>query len=173
MCKGRTAAAVIPLHWEQTYFGMALVVVAIIAVDLAANFATGPRCGVNVDVCGARTHRSDQFIDLTSVDSLSPSGSSRRNIRTNVGSEDGARNRRRRRGTRLRTRRTIAQVGAQKHADAAVYALLSKVDVRLLDGAFEVLIAQCPVNAASVITDPRIELAGTGCRDRRDFFISG
>ncbi len=49
----------------------ALVVVAVVAVDLAANFATGPQRAVDVDVSGARAHRFDQFVDLARVESLS------------------------------------------------------------------------------------------------------
>ena len=55
-----------------------------------------------------------------------------------------------------------------EHADTAVHTGLSKVNVRLLNGAFEVGIAQSPVNAGSaVIADLRIELAGSGGSDRR------
>ena len=42
--------------------------VAAVAVDLAADFATGPSCAVNVYVSGARTDRLEQFVKLSSAD---------------------------------------------------------------------------------------------------------
>ena len=41
--------------------------VAAVAIDLAADFATGPSAAVNVYVSGARTNRLDQFIKLASA----------------------------------------------------------------------------------------------------------
>ena len=41
--------------------------VAAIAIDLAADFATGPACAVNVYVGSARTNRLEQLIKLSSA----------------------------------------------------------------------------------------------------------
>ena len=66
---------------------------------------------------------------------------------------------------RLSPRRTIAQVGAEEHADTASHTLLSKVDVSLLNSAFEVRVTQLPVNSRFVIADPRVERSVTGGRN--------
>ncbi len=42
--------------------------VAAVAVDLAADFATGPPRAVNIDVSGARTDRRKQFVKFPSAD---------------------------------------------------------------------------------------------------------
>ena len=83
----------------------------------------------------------------------------------NIGCRDGSRDRRRRRGTRLSAGRSIAEVRAKKNADRASYGFLSEVDVSLLNGAFEVCIAQRPVDVRVVIADTRIEGSITGGRN--------
>jgi len=138
------------------------VLVAAVAVDLAANFATGPGCAVDVHISGASADRFDQFVDFTGVDALSPRRRSGRNVGTNVGREDRARDSRRWRGTRLRASRTVAEVGAEKYAYAAVHTHVSKVYVGLLDCAFEIGIAEFPVNSRLVVTDSSIKRAGRG-----------
>ena len=43
--------------------------VAAVAIDLAADFATGPPGAVNVDVSGARTDRLEQLVKFSGTDS--------------------------------------------------------------------------------------------------------
>ena len=133
--------------------------VATVAVDLAADFATGPPGAVNVDVSGARTDRLEQLVKFSSTDATL--------IREvcNIHCRDGARDRRWRRGTWLRAGRSIAEVRAKEHADRASYGFLSEVDVSLLNGAFEICVAQLPVNVRIIVTDTRIEGAITGGRN--------
>ena len=133
--------------------------VAAVAIDLAADFTTGPPGAVNVDVSGARTDRCEQLVKFSSADATL--------IREvcNIGCRDGSRDRRRRRGTRLSAGRSIAEVRAKEHTDRASYGFLSEVDVSLLNGAFEICVAQRPVDVRVVIADTRIEGAITGGRN--------
>src|SRR6188474_3334964 len=108
------------------------VFVAAVAVDLATNFATGPARAVNVDVSGARADRREKLIKFSGTDATFICQVS------DVCGRDGARYRRRGRGTWLSARRSIAEVRAKEHADGTSHALLSKVDMCLLDSAFEV-----------------------------------
>lgn len=152
---------------------MFLVLVAAVAVDLAANFTTGPQRAVDVHVGGACADGVDQLIDLARVDTLSPRCGSCRDVRADVSRYDSAGYGRRWRRTRLSSSRTIAEVGAEKYADAAVNALLSKVDVGLLNGAFEISVAEFPIDSGSVVADPGIKIARGSGRDRRNFLITG
>jgi hypothetical protein len=71
----------------------------------------------------------------------------------------------------LGSSRTVAEVGAEKHGDATVHALLSKVDVGLLDSAFEIFIAEFPVNSRLIVTDSGIKRASAGGGNRGNFLV--
>ena len=65
-------------------------VIRVVAVDLAANLAARPQCAVDVDVSRTGTDGSDQLVDLTDIDTLSSGGRGGRDVRTNIGRNDGA-----------------------------------------------------------------------------------
>lgn len=130
-----------PLHSEQQILAAGLVVVAVVAVDLAANLATRPSRAVNVDVGSVGANRLDQLVKFAGRDTALVGKVS------DVHRRNRARDLRRRRRTGLRSRRTVAEVGAKEHADGTSHRLLSKVDMGLLDGAFEILVSQFPINA--------------------------
>src|SRR5690606_23992167 len=73
------------------------------------------------------------------------------------------------RGRRLRARlrvgRSVAEIGAEKRADAAVRMLLTEMDMRLLDGRREILIRQAPCDQPALIVDVGRERAMSGRRD--------
>ena len=133
--------------------------VAAVAVDLAANFAAGPARAVNVHVSGARTDCRDQFVEFSSANAAFICEVSYIDCR------DGARYGSWWRRTRLSAGWSIAEVGAKEHADRTSHALLSEVNMRLLDRTFEVCITQLPVNARIVIADTRFEGSITGGRN--------
>ena len=99
------------------------VIVRAVAVDLAADFAARPECAVYVHVSRTRTHRPDQLVDFTGVDSLGSRRCGSRDIRTYVRSQYRARDRGWRRRTWLNSRWTITKIGAEENADTAIYAL--------------------------------------------------
>lgn len=132
------------------------VLVAAVAVDLAADFAARPARAVNVHVSSACTDRRDQFVEFSSADAAFVCEVSY------IGCRDGARYRSGWRRTGLSAGRSIAEVRAKEHADGTSHALLSEVNMRLLDRTFEVCITQFPVNARIVIADTRFEGSITG-----------
>src|SRR5688572_817227 len=144
-----------------------------VAINLASNLTTWPKRAVNVYVRGSGAHGSDKFIDFAGVDSLSSRRCGSRDVGTYVGGHDCARNRRGWRRARLSSRGTVAEITAEKHADAAIHTLLSKVDVSLLDSAFQVGISKLPFNPRFIVADSSIERSITGCRNRRNLLISG
>ena len=89
--------------------------VAAVAVDLAADFTTGPPGAVNVDVSFSCTYRREQLVKFSGADATLI-----REI-SDIHGRDGARDRRRRRRTGLSAGRSIAEVRAQEHADRARY----------------------------------------------------
>ena len=95
-----------------------------VAVDLAADFAAGPQGAVDVHISRAGPNRLDQFVNFARIDSLGPCSRRGRDIGTDVRSEDRAGYRCRRCRTGLNSCRTVAEIGAEKHADAAVHARL-------------------------------------------------
>ena len=99
-------------------------VVAAVAVDLAADFAAGPHGAVNIYVRRAGTNSLDQLINLAGIDSLGPCSRSGRDVGTDVRSENRAGYGCRRCRTGLNSCRAVAEIGAEKHADAAIYALV-------------------------------------------------
>src|ERR1700752_751383 len=67
--------------------------------------------------------------------------------------------------TSLRPRRRnncCTWVTAKPHADRTSHRLLSKVDMSLLDGAFEVVVSELPLNLRLIITDTSVEGSVTG-----------
>ena len=87
---------------------------------------------MHVDVGDAGAHRRNQLVELSGIQSLCSCASCRRNIRTHIIHGDCSGNSRRRRWAWLGSRRSVTQVRAEEHADPAVDAGLSQVDVRLL-----------------------------------------
>jgi len=132
------------------------VIVAAVAVELAANFAARPSGAVNVRVSCTDTNSRDQFVKFSGADS--PLVSKVGDVRC----RDGAGYRRWWRGTRLSSRRAVAEIGAKEHADGPGYTFLSEVDMSLLNGSFEVGVTKLPVDARFVIADTRAECAVTG-----------
>ena len=66
-------------------------------------------------------------------------------------------------GTRLDPGRAVSEVGAEEYGDPAVHAGLTEMDVRLLNGAFQIRIAQLPFDL--VATDAGVELPAGGSSD--------
>ena len=139
--------------------GFSSVIVAAVAVDLATNFAERPSRAVNVYVSSTGTNRLDQFIEFT--------GANTPLIRqvSNIRRGNGARYRRWWCRTGLRPCGAIAEIGAKEHADRASHALLSEMDMGLLDSAFKVGVAKLPINSRFIIADTRIECSVTRGRD--------
>ena len=137
--------------------------VAAVAIDLAANFATRPSCAVHVDIRSAGTYGSDQLVDFSGIEALITCCLGRRDVWTNVGCDDRARDGCGRRGTRLGTRRTIAEIGAEKHGDTTVYPDISNVNMGLLHSPFKIGIAEFPVDARFIVADPCGESTIAGC----------
>src|SRR6185295_10024891 len=106
-------------HPRSSVIKKVLVVVAAVAVDLAANFTTGPGRAVDVYISRASANGGDKFIHFSGIQSLCSGGCGRRNIWTHVCSDDRARDRCGRRGTWLSSGRTIAEISAKKHGNAA------------------------------------------------------
>ena len=127
------------------------VIVAAVAVDLATDFAAWPSRAVNVYVSSSGSNRLDEFIEFA--------GANTPLIRqvSNIRRHDGARDRRRWCRTRLSPCGTIAEVSTKEHADGTSHALLSKVDMRLLNSAFKIGVTKLPINSRFIVADTRIE----------------
>lgn len=132
--------------------------VAAVAVDLGADFAARPSSAVNVYVSGAGANRIDKFAEFARGNTALV-----REVR-DVYRRDRAGDLCRWRRTGLRSRRTVAEVGAKEHADGASHRLLSKVNVSLLDGAFESVVSQFPIDARFIFADGCVEGPVTGGR---------
>lgn len=160
MCKGPGAVCSKPLALgAEKSCRAGLVVVAAVAVDLAANFAARPARAVNVYVSSTGANRFDQFWEFPGRDTA---------LIREVGyvyRRDGAGDLGRWRRTRLRSCRTIAEIGAKEHADWTSHGLLSKVNVRLLNGAFEVVVSELPFDLRAIFADARAECSIAGGRD--------
>ena len=130
--------------------------VAARAVDLATNFATGPACAVHVYIGGARANRGQEFIEFPGADAPF--------IREvcNINCRDGAGYRCWWRRAGLSACGSIAEVRAKEHTDRASYGFLSKVNVSLLNSAFEVSVTKLPRNLRVIIADSRSEGSITG-----------
>ena len=75
------------------------------------------------------------------------------NVRAHISSHDRPGDDGRWCRTGLDSRRTVPQVGAEEHADPAVDADVAEVDMRLLDGALEIRVAELPVDLVSSLAD--------------------
>ena len=115
-------------------------VVTAVAVDLATNLAAWPARAVNVDVSGAGANGRDQLIKFTGRDTALVGEVS------NIPRCDGPVNRRWRRWTGLRICGTVAEVRAKEDADRAGDGPLTKVNMSLLDRAFEIGVTQLPLD---------------------------
>lgn len=148
-----------PYTRSKKFLAGCLVAVAVVAVYLATDFAARPSRAVNVYVSGAGTNRVHQFIKF--------SGGNSALVRevSDVYRRDGAGDLCWGRRTRLRSRRTVAEVGAKEHADGTSHRFLSKVNMSLLDSAFEVFVSQLPLDARFILADARVESSITGGRD--------
>ena len=137
----------------------------VVAVDLAADFAARPEGAVNIHIRGTSANRGDQFVNFAGVDALSPGACGGRDVRTNIGRNDRSGYRCRWSGAGLSSGWAVAEIGAEEYAYAAIHALLSKVNMSLLDSAFEIRIGKFPVDSRFIIADAGIEGAITGRRD--------
>src|SRR6185436_4724203 len=113
---------------------------AMFVLNLATDFTAWPSRAVNVYISGASTNRADQFIKFASADTSLICQVS------NIRRHDGARYRCGGRWTRLRSCRSITEVSAEEHADGTSHALLSKMNMSLLDSTFKVVVAKFPLN---------------------------
>ena len=134
-------------------------VVTAVAVDLAADLAARPPSAVNIHVSCLGTNGRDQFAKF--------SGANSPLVRKvgNVRCHDSAGYRCWWRGTGLSSRGSVAQIGAKEHADGTSHALLSKMNMSLLDCAFEVGVTEFPVNAVVIVADTGVEGSITGGRN--------
>jgi len=132
------------------------VIVAAVAVDLAADFAARPSGAVDVRVSCTGTNSRDQFVKFSGANSPLIGKVGDVQCRDSAGYCCWCRR------TRLSPRRAVAEIGAKEHADGTSYALLSKVNMSLLDSPFEVGVTKLPVDARFIIADTRGECANTG-----------
>src|SRR5690348_11233459 len=112
-----------PLH--PRFYGAAeklSVIVTAVAVDLAANFPTGPARTVYIYVSGSGSNSADQLSELSRGDA-----SLIRKV-SNISRGDCTRDRGGGCRAGLSPSRTVAEVGAQEHADRTSHALLSEVN---------------------------------------------
>ena len=120
---------------------------------------------MDIHISRTRAHRRDQLINFAGIESLGPRSGGSRDVRTYVGRQDCSRDRCRWRRARLNSCRTIAEIRAEEHANAAIHTLVSDVDMGLLDSAFEIRIAQFPFNSGFIVANPSIKGAVTGGRN--------
>src|SRR5688500_7769805 len=159
--RGCVRDAVIPLHSEQkTSRGMPLGVMAPVAVGLATNLAARPPRPGTISVGSTGPNSQSRLINFPGRNTA-PFGEV-----SNVCGSDGAGDRRWWRRTRLRSCRAVAEVCAKEHADGPGHGLLSKVDVSLLDGAFEIGVTKLPLDLRFIVADTRVKRPVTGGKHR-------
>src|SRR5688572_11464873 len=116
--------------------------------QLSADFPPRELRAVDVRVRLSRAYSGDQLVQFFRGHPLP-------RWPDNIGGRDGAGDRRRRRGARLRVggRRWTGEIRAEPRADAAVDAALADVDVRLLHRAFQLIVGQFEVDGRVVVAD--------------------
>src|SRR5215813_12620716 len=113
-------------------------VVTFVAIDLAANFTSGPGTAMNIHVSCTRANGSNEFGHFASTEPLVSGSHCCRDVRTNIRSRYGSADSRGWCGTRLSSRWSIPQVRAEKHRNAAVDTAVANVDVGLLHRTLEI-----------------------------------
>src|SRR6185369_970584 len=132
--------------------------IGVLTAELCPDFAAGKLSRMDIHIRGARADRSNDLRQLAGCDALARGPD-------DICRPDVPRYRSHLRAG-LRTGGAVAEIGAEKDADAPGDGARAEVDVRLQDVRGDAAVAEFPVDLVVVVDDSRLELPGRRRRKR-------